>query len=264
MLQGACKASLEAVIDDVIQALQDDQYFALRGDAEIAGVSIFRRRTPLPKDSDGNPVVGDTVAIDDKLNQVLSGIATRNGQTGAAIIVMLPDVALESAQNMSLPIKLKWKIRTVENQMFNESTGGTGLPSSQLALHVAQFMQTRAFRGGNPLRCDPAKAIEEITLPGFLVHEINGECAVYVGVRAKCAAPTISQTDGLLTLASTTAGARIFYTLDQSYPGSGNGAALPYTVPFTLDPGSYVLRTAAEADGMQASNDVPAKITVSA
>jgi hypothetical protein len=263
VLQWACKASLEAVTEDFIQQFQDDQYYALLSDAELAGVSIFRRRTPLPKDESGNPVVGDTVAIEDQLNQVLGGIAQRNGQAGAAIVVMLPDVAVESAQNMTLPIKLKWKLRIVENQIFNESAGGTGLPSSRLALHVAQFMQTRSFRGGNPLRCDPAKAIEEISLPGFLVHEVNGECSIWIGQRDKCAAPVPAQENGMITLSCSTSGARIYYTLDQSYPGSGNEGALLYAEPIQLDPGTYLLRMAAEADGKQSSNDLAAQVTVS-
>jgi len=256
-------ASLQAVIDDFIQELQDDQYFALLGDAEISGVSVFRRRTPLAKDEEGNPVVGATVAIDDKLNEVLSGITSRNGKTGAAIIVMLPDVALESAQNMSLPLRLKWKLRVVENQMFNESTGGTGIASSRLALHVAQLMQTRAFRGGNPLRCDPAKAIEEISLPGFLVHEINGEVTVRAAARAKCSVPVPAQSDGTLTLTCSTAASSIYYTLDGSYPGSGNEDALEYAEPITLEPGVHELRAASEADDLQASDDISARITVS-
>jgi hypothetical protein len=247
---------MRAVTEDFINDLQNDQYSALLGDPEIAGVSIFRRRTPLPVDDDGNVVVGDSAAIDDQLNDVLAGTTQRVGKAGVAIIVMLPDVKLESAQNMTLPIVLKWKLRVVENQMINEGLGGTGQASSRLALHVAQFMQTRAFRGGNPLRCDPAKAIEEITLPGYIVHEINGECTVTVPLRAKCARPVIAQADGALTLSCSTGAARIYYTLDQSYPGSGNAGALLYAEPIVLAPGTYTLRTAAEADGMQASDDI--------
>ncbi len=255
---------MRPVIDDFIQQFQDDQYAALMGDAELAGVSIFRRRTPLPVDEEGNAVVGDTVAIEDQLNQALSGIAQRNGKTGMAIVVMLPDVALESAQNMSLPIKLKWKLRVVENQIINESEGGTGLTSSRVALHVAQFMQTRAFRGGNPLRCDPAKAIEEITLPGYLVHEVNGECALYAPLRAKCAAPTIAQADGQILLACSTSGASLYYTLDGGYPWSGGAGAQFYTGPIILEPGVHRLRFAAQKDGLQSSNDLIAQITIEA
>jgi hypothetical protein len=251
------------VTDDIIQRLQDDIFFALLSDAEIAGVSIFRRRTPLPKDEAGNPIVGDTVSIDDSLNSVLSGLSQRNGQTGAAIIVMLPDMGLESGQNMTLPVFLKWKVRVVENQMFNESTGGTGLPSSQISLHVAQFLQTRAFRGGNPLRCDPVKAIEEISLPGYLVHEINGILSERIALRDKCLNPAATQVDGAVTLSCATPEARIWYTLDQSYPGSGNSAALLYAEPLSLAAGSYLLRFAAEADALQASNDLCAALTVS-
>jgi hypothetical protein len=251
------------VTTDIIQSLQDDIYFALLGDSEIAGVSIFRRRTPLPKDVNGNPIVGDTVSIEDSLNNVLSGLSQRNGQTGAAIIVMLPDAALESGQNMTLPVFLKWKVRVVENQMFNESTGGTGLSSSQLSLHIAQFLQTRAFRGGNPLRCDPAKAIEEISLPGYLVHEINGILSERIALRQKCLNPTIDQVGATVTLACATPDARLWYTLDQSYPGSGNAAALLYAAPLALAAGSYLLRFGAEADAMQASNDVCAALTIS-
>ncbi len=247
-------------------------FSALLGDVELMNVAIFRRRTPLPVDEDGKPVTGDGVSVEDKLNETLAGTAARNGKSGAAIIVMLPDVKLESTQNMVLPIILKWKVRVVENQLFNEGDGGTGLASSRLALHVAQFLQTRAFRGGNPLRCDPAKAIEEISLPGYLVHEINGECSARIALREKCAIPAIAQEGDSLALSCSTPAARIYYTLDQSYPGSGNvrneadGSttllAQLYAEPITLEPGSHILRTAAEADGKQASNDAMADLTV--
>jgi hypothetical protein len=251
------------VIDDFIQQLQDDQYFALLSDAELADVFICRRRTPLAVDGDGNPVVGDTVSIEDKLNEVLAGAAERNGKNGVGIIVMLPDVKLESSQSSSLPLVLKSKIRIVENQLFNESASGTGLTASRLALHVAQLMQRRAFRSGNALRCDPAKAVEEINLPGYNVHEVNVEYTRYTNPRVKVADVVIEQDGSGIALTCSTASSRIYYTLDESFPGSGNQAAQLYTAPLTLDPGEHVLRVAAEADDHQASNDLIADITVS-
>lgn len=250
------------MIDDFIQQLQDDQYFALLSDAELADVFICRRRTPLARDGNGDPIVGDTVSIEDKLNEVLAGTAERNGKNGVGIIVMLPDVKLESSQSSSLPLVLRSKIRVVENQLFNESSNGTGLTASRLALHVAQLMQRRAFRSGNALRCDPAKAVEEISLPGYNVHEVNVEYTRYTNTRPKVATPSAAQTGDSVTLTCITSGARIYYTLDESFPGSGNTDATLYTEPFDVADGD-VLRFAAEADDHQASDDVIADIAVS-
>lgn len=253
---------MEAVITDYIQRLQDDIFFALRSDAELADVFICRRRTPLAVDEFGNPVVGDGVSIEDKLNEVLAGTAERNGKNGVGIVVMLPDVKLESSQASTLPLKLQSKIRVIENQLFNESANGTGLAASRLALHVAQLLQRRCFRGGNAVYIDPAKAIEEIALPGPIVHEVNVDVVYYTAVRPKCAAVGMSQAGDAVTLSCTTSGARIYYTLDESFPGSGNEAATLYSGPITLTTGAHVIRAAAEADDHQASDDAMADVTV--
>lgn len=249
--------------EDHIQNLQDDIYFHLLGDAELAGVSIFRRRTPLAKDENGDPVVGSTVMIDDELDRVLAGISERGGKQGAAIIVMLPDVALESIQNAALPMRLKAKVRTVENQLFNEGSSGTGLSSSVLALHLLQVLNRRAFRGGNPLRLDRDKPVEEVALPGFIVHEVNLEWSQTLEAIAKVATPAIAEAAGEITLSCATSGATIYYTLDGSFPGSGNGDAQTYSAPFTPDAGTYVLRVAAEKTDLQPSDDVLADLTIS-
>lgn len=249
--------------DDHIQNLQDDIYFTLLGDAELAGVSVFRRRTPLPRDEDGNVVAGDSVMIDDKLDQVLAGVAERGGKVGAAIIVMLPDVKLESIQNAALPMTLKAKVRVVENQLFNEGENGTGVSSSQLALHVMQYLHRRAFRGGNTLRLDRDKPVEEVPLPGHIVHEINMDWSQVLEAIAKVATPVIAQAGGAITLSCATVGATIRYTLDGSFPGSGNAQAVIYSAPFTPAPGSYVLRVSAEKADMQPSDDELADITIS-
>jgi hypothetical protein len=61
---------------------------------------------------------------------------------------------------------------------------------------------------------------------------------------------TIAVDDGEATLTCATSGATIFYTLDGTYPGSGNSAAVEYSAPFAVSSGQRI-RTSAEkkADG---------------
>ena len=251
------------MIDDFIQNLHDDAFGALSSDAGFVYVPVYQSRTPLPADSDGNPIVGATMLIEEKIQQALNGLDAKNGKSGIAVIVMLPSVKGESANSAAPAMRLHLAIRIVENRLVNESTGGTGITSSRLALHIIQVLNRRAFRGGNPLYADIANMVNEVALPGDLkVHECAFIQNVTPDTLPKVIDPSVSSAGNAITLACSTADASLYYTLDGSFPGSANAAAQAYTAPFTLDPGIYSLRFAAEKSGMQASNDLFATLTV--
>ena len=74
--------------------------------------------------------------------------------------------------------------------------------------------------------------------------------------------PAISQAGAVIALTCATSGASIYYTLDGSWPGSGNPEAVLYSAPVTLEAGSHDLRVAAQKADHSPSIDISQTITV--
>nr|WP_246438234.1 chitobiase/beta-hexosaminidase C-terminal domain-containing protein [Prosthecobacter vanneervenii] len=105
--------------------------------------------------------------------------------------------------------------------------------------------------------------ITEIPLPdGENCHELTLIQHVTPDALVKVSTPTVTQEGAAIALTCTTAGASIYYTLDGTFPGSGNAAASLYTAPISLESGIHQMRVCAQKDGMQASNDLIAEITI--
>lgn len=254
---------MAAVIDDFIQQLHDDVFGALSSDPGFMYVPVYQSRTPLTVDGEGNPVMGQSQQIEEMIKSALAGMEKKNGKAGLACVVMLPDVKGESVNSAAPAMHLIIKVRIIENRLTNEGVDGTGITASKLSLHVVQMLNRRAFRGGNALYCDLKSMVQEVPLPD---DEKAHECVFIQNITPealpKVATPTISAAGTLITLACTTAGSAIYYTLDGGYPGSGNAAVLTYAGPFNLAAGVHQIRAAAEHAGMQASNDLSAEITI--
>lgn len=251
------------MIPDYIQQVHDDIFGVLSGDAYLADVPIFRSRTPLVKDANGNPITGQSTVIDDEIAKALSGVKKRNGKGGIAVIVLLPDVDPEGEDSLGPDLAMKPKVRVIENRLFNEGSTGTGLASSQVALHIVQLLHRRALRGGTYLRPDPRKMIEEIPLPDDEVaQEVTMICSQGVDPLVQAGFPQAAQAGAQITLSSSTPDAAIYYTTDQTWPGQGSATALLYSVPFTLADGDHIIRACAYKEGLSPSNDLWAEINV--
>lgn len=256
-------------LPDIQRLLMDDVYHFLKSDPLISGVALFRSRTPLARDEDGNPIPGDGTMIEDQMNQALAGITETNDKAGLAVLVMMPDVMDEDSADSPTPLaKLEMKIRVIENRLINESDLGTGISATAMANHVWAALHYRPLGGrGHPL---PApRVIEESTLPDDtraadvnLFYPAQGLTAP-----VRCAQPTISEVAGLITLACATSSAAIYYVAETvadlaGYPGSGNADATLYTAPFTLGPGTWIVRAGAEKAEHSPSWDLCAEVTV--
>lgn len=255
---------MAAVIEaDYIQELHDDIFGALSADAGLYYVPVYQSRTPLQRDGDGNPIVGQSAQIEEQIKSALAGLEKKNGKAGLAVVVMLPDVEGESVNSAAPAMKLIAKVRIIENRMTNEGAEGTGVTSSKLSTHVLQVLNRRSFRGRNALYPDLKRMINEAPLPNDeRCHEVTLIQTVSPEMLGKVTAPTISEDGGQIALACVTAGASIYYTLDGSFPGSGNASAILYEAPFSLEPGTHSMRLAAQKAGMQASDDLSAEITL--
>jgi len=250
-------------MDDFIQELHDDMFGAVSADPGTFYVPVYQSRTPLAKDEEGNPIVGQTAMIEEEIKKALSGLEAKNGKCGIAVVVMLPDVEGESVNSAAPAMRLIAKVRVIENRLVNEGPTGTGMTSSLLCMHLLQVLNRRSFRGRSALYPDLKRMIAEIPLPdGESCHELTLIQNVSPDVLQKVATPTVAQEGAAIALACITAGASLWYTLDGTFPGSGNAAATLYAAPITLAPGVHQMRVCAQKEDMQASNDLIAEITI--
>lgn len=244
------------MIPDYPQQIQDDVWAILSNDEGFAFVPVYRARTPLEKDSDGEPVVGRSAMIEEQIEQALGGMAFKAGKCGIVAIVMLPDVQAVSAQSLGPAMEFTIIVRIIEDRLFNEAETGTGISSARLALHTVQLLNHRSVLGLHGLAVDPQKMLEEISLPDDRkAHEVRLKVSLSPPLLPRVAKPVIVQEGGDITITCSTPDAVIYYTTDGSWPGPANQVAVIYDT--YLDAGTVQrLRVAAYATDMQCSNDV--------
>lgn len=201
-----------------------------------------------------------------------TGTAASEGEAkaGLAVLVQMPDLMDEDSADSPTPLaRLELMVRVIENRLINEGEQGTGITHTAMANHIWAMLHARPLGGrGQPI---PApKVIEDSTLPDDqrvadvkLFYPAHG-----ITAPVRCAQPTVSVSGDDITLACVTSGAAIYYTAHQvadmaEYPGSGNPNATLYSAPFSLAPGTWILRAAAEKTAHSPSWDLCAEITIS-
>lgn len=241
---------------DFIQQLQDDVWGILTNDTGFECVPVYRARTPLEKDADGAPIVGQSAMIEEEIEQTLGGLTMKNGKCGIVAIVMLPDVKAESAETRGPALELTVIVRVIEDRLLNEGLTGTGITSSQLALHTVQVLHRRSLRGMHTLRVDPQSMLEEVPLPGDRkAHEVRLVLSRGMAPLPKCARPAGTLVEGTLTLTCAEEAAAIYWTQDDSWPGPQNPQAAFYSGPVDVHEATRI-RAVAYAGQMQPSDDV--------
>jgi hypothetical protein len=246
---------------DLIQQLQDDVWGILSNDAAFRHIPVYRSRTPLDKDADGNPIVGQTQMIEEQIEQSLGGLALKDGKCGIVAIVMLPDAKPESVESRGPSLELTAIVRIIEDRLFNEGPTGTGITTTQLGLHIVQVLHQRSLRQCYTLRPSAANMLEEISLPGDRkAHEVKLILSRGMERLAKPARPAVTVDTRVMTATCTEALAEIWWSHDGSWPGPANPQSWKYDLPVTLEAGITSVRVVAYAPAMQPSDDTVAEV----
>lgn len=232
-----------------LERLQLDVRDYLLSHAQCDPLSILSVR---PRDA------GEAAGIVTKLDRTLAGLVKRNGRAGVAAIVTMPALDSLEANVRALTGDGVLAIDVIENILINQGAEGTGKSCECWALLIMQILQHATFFPHNPLVMapKPLRPIEEAIADKKVMYRIYINAPFAMPVLSKVDAPVVECADAFVTLACATPGAAIYYTLDQSFPGPGNDAALPYTAPIPLEPGTHILRTAAFAAGMAGSDAI--------
>ncbi len=243
--------------EDILQLTQDDIWGLLTNEPGLVHVPVFRSRTPLEKDSNGDPIVGQSMMIEEQIEQALGGLSEKNGKSGIVVIVMMPDAQPVGERDA---LELTIIIRIIEDRLFNESTNGTGISSSKLMLHLNQVLSRRALRGSYTLTPAARGAMEEISLPDDRkAHELRMTLTRSLEPLPKVSQPAVAIDTGIMTITCATEGAQIYWSANGDWPGPQNPLSWLYDLPVTLSDEITEVRVVAYPETgtvMQPSNDV--------
>lgn len=197
----------------------------------------------------------EALSIQTKLNNALAGLIVRNGKRGCAIIVGMPTLDNVNPSLRSVKGELSVILDIIENPMINEGADGTGLTAEELAWTLATTIPQTNFAPHGQIIADK----QLITPKPEAVMEKRIEYRVILRVLShsapvdKCGTPVIERDGYTIDI---TSDSPCYYTLDGSYPGPGNPAAILFEDVITQTT-ALSIRAAAH-DTARASSDVVA------
>lgn len=229
---------------DQLEQDQHDFYGRLLADAYFADIKVL-----LEAKGDVEP---DVI-------QALSIFNDRGGKIGACVVVLMPTLTNDAPDSPGPRSLVRMSVQVIDQPVVNLATGGTGKSASQIAERVRQILHlfatgrgaTYTFAGQDPVPVDQGKNSYNVSFTRLCADCPPRKVAA---VAISLSSPSVPST---ATLSTATAGAVIRYTLDGSYPGSANAAALVYSTPVLVSTAA-TLRAAAELTDYQAS-DISAK-----
>lgn len=233
----------------VFETLQSDIVSRLLSDTYFSDITV-------------QAIAEGTVSSD--LLQHAATASVKAGKTGVYVGVLMPSAATAKPNTPGPQMRVMAKVRVMESPQVNRySAAGTAKTAEAICVAVIQLLHHWCPNDGVTL-IGGEKLIEpsdpETSVEGMVSYDLTFELPMFVEPPLKVQCPTATEKDGLLTLANLTDGATIYYTLDGTFPYSGNPAAIQYTTPFALSVGQTI-RWAAYKEGMKGSNVGTATVT---
>jgi hypothetical protein len=207
------------------------------------------------------PVVwmGD-VDADKTLDLYVSGSKRQNNKTGAAVAVLLAELR---DMNANLPTprgNILVRVRVWANSVINNGGFGTGLSIYELTDYIARACHSFHTSG----RVITVKEITPILAESFPAdegYEIVLTTAESLDTLAKTAMPSVTIGEATVTITTSTSGASIYYTLDDTFPAAGNTAATLYAAAFAKPSTGTTIRAAAYKTNLNGSDVTEATVT---
>lgn len=218
-------------------------------------LDLYHRITSCDWFADVPVLLEEKGVTESDINQKLSTLNKKSGKAGVVAVVLMVELEPQPSND----IVARWRslptVQVIEAPLLNRGANGIGKTGAQVATRIRQEVHlfsngyggTLEFAGQTPLPADPGK-----TSYGVQFSRV-GMDARYDSVATPTAAVTAETAPATVTLSCATAGATILYTLDGSYPGPANEAALVYADPLELAVAAEI-RVAAYAAGKRASN----------
>lgn len=217
-----------------LDRLQQEVFCRINSDPFFSDVAVFPFNKGLTRD---------------QVFAALGALNTKAGKAGAAVIVMLPDFASSNSNSSGLQGSMVSTVRVLEMPNVNlDPETGTGKTASMLALRVARVIQGYTAGGVFKVGQVDDKAIAEYAADidqGIIGYDVTHNFPGGLTGGDKVMRPVITVAADV-TIATSTPDATIWYTLDGTYPGSGNSAATQYTGAFAVPADGTTIRAGAE------------------
>lgn len=208
----------------------------------------------------------DIVVLTEKKADLISAIEKavgpmkgKAGKSGTCVVVMSPVATDEYPDAPGAYLHPQVSVRVLETPLINNSAVGTKKPALSTCKRIVELFKAFGADGV----CTPLVPGKPTIVPvadpvAPVAYEVNFRTAdASRTVPAKVAQPIVSPASGAapatVTLVCATGGAAIYYTLDGSYPWSGNPQATLYNAPFAVNTPATV-RAGAFKAGAIASN----------
>lgn len=204
---------------DPLQQDQEDFAARLKGDAYFADIKVLVQRK------------GVTEA---DIEQALSVLNEQGGKIGACVIVLKPALLATNPDAPGPEYRVALSVQVITQPLMNDGDSGTGKETEAIAERVRLVLHRFATYGGTYSFASMEPADVEEGKDSFAVIFTRRAC----DSAEKCGLPLLDPDEGAapqaVTLTTATVGARIYYTLDGSYPWPGNEAAALYVAPVAV------------------------------
>lgn len=232
--------------EDVFSDLQNDLVCPLLADEYFADISVFDYR----QEEIGN------------LIEMSLGVMTEK-QAKIGVCVIVPPLTVTDdyrEADTKHPRRVIVRYLVLENPLFNHGANGTGKPALSICSRIHHVLKHYIFGGlaHGLVPADgegyirPASEVPQDVAP--IAYEVSFTTLENVDQNyVQCAMPSFDYdtVTGILTLASTTPDATIYYTLDGGYPHPTNPngfTILTYTGPITIE-GEVLVRAGTFKEG---------------
>lgn len=181
------------------------------------------------------PVLTERIKdIESEIDRALGPLNEQGGKTGLVAIILTPS-ANATFENVFGPFfdEIKVVVRVIENVPINQDPNtGTNIPAAEAAERICNLLHHFLPDSAN----GPITAQKPTISLGNDPTHLSYDCRFRTSgglsaVLPQLSAPVITKNGSAYTLACSTAGAAVFYTLDGSNPSPRNGTF--YTAPIT-------------------------------
>lgn len=206
-------------MSDPLELDQDDFVARLFADTVLAEAAILEQRRGLTE--------GD-------VETALQTLNVRGGKYGAVIIVLMPTLVPLDPDAPGPEYRVRASIQIIEQPDLNRATGGTLLTAEQIAGRIRPLFHhyqggrgTWTFAGMEPLTQDSDRVSYALDFTRLARDASDRSATPLITPESGAAPQSVTLEAG--------AGAAIYYTLDGSYPWSGNAEATLYTGAIAVD-----------------------------
>jgi len=216
-------------------------------------------------------VVAEAGNIGLEIERKQAVMKVKSGKWGVAVIV-LQVIGDDEFPNVTFgPMVLRPAFQVVELVGQNASASGTGKSARRIARRVRDVVKSLALVGMTTEFVPDKPCIEPVDLEAdlgkivrayqvnFTTYEADNEELSQVAVPSFTAFPDATPKFQILCA---TAGAEIWYSLDDSFPAAGRSGSVIYSGPIDIPAGGLTVRACAYKTGSVASQVNRAAITV--